>query len=221
MREEAKDALKKLGAGDGTAVKASFRTATAVTAAPASPAAEAAGMAALRARKVGFDESSYYRALSEVDVELVRAFLDAGMSPTNSVADNGPPIRVMLFSSQGCAPNVRPTKAETKAVVKLLLDRGADIHAADKNGNNALTEAASKGCDRELIRMLIKAGAKINVGNASGLTPFEMGLWMGHDGLEELIAAGYRLPPDKAKAYLDGYKDRPAAITMVKKAMKK
>ena len=44
---------------------------------------------------------------------------------------------------------------------------------------------------------------------------------MGHDGLEELIAAGYRLPPEKAKAYLDGYKDRPAAITMVKKAMKK
>jgi hypothetical protein len=91
VREEAKDALKKLGAGDGTAVKASFRTATAVTAAPASPAAEAAGMAALRARKVCFDESSYYRALSQVDVELVRAFLDAGMSPTNSVADNGPP----------------------------------------------------------------------------------------------------------------------------------
>ena len=127
----------------------------------------------------------------------------------------------MLFSSQGCVPNVRPTKAETKAVVTLLLERGADIHTADKNGNNALTEAASKGCARELIRMLIKAGAKINAGNASGLTPFEMGLWMGHDGLEELIAAGYRLPPEKAKAYLDGYKDRPAAITMVKKAMKK
>jgi hypothetical protein len=82
----------------------------------------------------------------------------------------------MLFSSQGCVPNVRPTKAETKAVVTLLLERGADIHAADKNGNNALTEAASKGCDRELIRMLIKAGAKINAGNASGLTPFETGL---------------------------------------------
>ena len=66
--------------------------------------------------------------------------------------------------------------------------------------------------------MLIKAGAKINVPNASGLTPFEMGLWMGHDGLEELIAAGYRLPPDKVKMYLEGYKDRPAAVAMVKKA---
>ena len=163
----------------------------------------------------------FYRALSEVDVELVRAFLDAGMSPTSSVAESGPPMRVMLFGLNACSPNVRPTKAETKAIVKMLLERGADIHAADKHGNNALTEAASKGCDRELIRMLIKAGARINVGNSTGLAPFEMGLWTGHDGLEEFIAAGYRLPPDKVKLYLDAYKDRPAAVAMVKKAAAK
>ena len=44
---------------------------------------------------------------------------------------------------------------------------------------------------------------------------------MGHDGLEELIAAGYRLPPEKVKAYTDGYKDRPAALAMIKKAVRK
>ena len=67
--------------------------------------------------------------------------------------------------------------------------------------------------------MLLKAGAKMNAKNASGLTAFEMGLWSAHDGLEELIAAGYRLPPDKAKMYLEGYKDRPASVAMVKKAV--
>ena len=191
--------------------------ATVATAAPS----EAAGMAVLRARKVTFETSSFYRALSEVDVELIQAFLDAGMSPSASLDDNGPPMRVMLFSSRGCAPNVRPTRAETKAVVKLLLERGADVNAGDPRGNTAITEAASKGCDRELMRMLIKAGAKINATNASGLTPFEMGLWYAHDGLEELLAAGYRMPPDKAKVYLEGYKDRPASVAMVKKAVAK
>ena len=39
-----------------------------------------------------------------------------------------------------------------------------------------------------------------------------MGLWSGHDGLDELIAAGYRLPKTKIKDYTDGYKDRPAAL---------
>jgi hypothetical protein len=48
-----------------------------------------------------------------------------------------------------------------------------------------------------------------------------MGLWSAHDGLEELLAAGYRLPPDKAKMYLEGYKDRPASVAMVKKAAAK
>ena len=178
-------------------------------------------MAALRARNVTFEPSSFYRALAEVDVELVRAFLDAGMPPSAPVEDNGPPMRVMLFSSNACAPNVRPTRAETKALIKLLLERGADINAGDARGNTAITEAASKGCDRETIRMLIKAGAKINVPNASGLTPFEMGLWSAHDGLEELLAAGYRLPPEKVKMYLEGYKDRPASVAMVKKAAAK
>ena len=106
-------------------------------------------------------------------------------------------------------------------MVKLLLDRGADVNGADEHGNTALMEAAGGGCDRELIRVLLKAGARINAANTGGRTPFEAGLWMGHDGLEELIAAGYRLPPDKAKMYMEGYKDRPAAQAMIKKATRK
>jgi hypothetical protein len=215
VRDAAQSALRNvIGRGSSGATVPS---AIPATAAPN----ETAGMAVLRVRKVAFETSSFYRALSEVDVELIRAFLDAGMSPSASVDDNGPPMRVMLFSSRACAPNVRPTPAETKAVIKLLLERGADVNAGDARANTAITEAASKGCDRETMRMLIKAGAKINVPNASGLTPFEMGLWYAHDGLEELLAAGYRMPPDKVKMYLEGYKDRPASVAMVKKAAAK
>ncbi len=211
VRSEAKSSLAKLGAGG----------ASVASAAPASRGSETDGMAVLRARKVTFEESSYYRALSEVDVDLVRAFLDAGMSPTKSLVEMGPPIRVMLFGSTACQVAERPTRAETKAVVKLLLERGADPNGSDANGNTALMEAASHGCDRELTRMLIKAGAKIDVKNKSGLTPFELGLYYGHDGLEEIIAAGYRLPPDKAKMYKEGYAGRPAAQAMIVKATKK
>ena len=175
----------------------------------------------LRTRKIALDERSWFQALSQLDVPLVHAFLDAGMSPNGNLFELGPPLRAMFFGSAACSPSVRPTRTETKQITKLLLERGADIQGSDANGNTAITEAASKGCDRELMRTLIKAGAKINVPNKSGLTPFEMGLWTGHDGLEELIAAGYRLPPDKVKVYLEGYKDRPAAITMVKKASAK
>lgn len=217
VRDEAKNALAKLGrAAPGAPVALA-----AVAPASAPAGAESGAMAVLRARKVSFEQSSYFRALSQTDLELVRAFLDAGMSPKASLEGMGSPIRVMLFSGPACAPNQRPTRPATLAIVKLLIERGSDVNLADANGNTALMEAASKGCDRELIRTLIKAGARTTAVNGAGLTPFEMGLWMGHDGLEELIAAGYRLPPDKAKAYMDGYKDRPAAQAMIRKATRR
>ena len=212
-REEARSALFKVVGRDGEKPAAVAMVASAPN--------ESAGMATLRARKVAFEQDQFFRALMEVDVELIRAFLDAGMAPSGAMKDMGPPLRVMLFASQACSPGVRPTRAETKAVVKLFIERGADLNAADANGNSVLTEAASKGCDRELIRTLLKAGAKMDARHSSGLHPFEMGLWMGHDGLEEFLAAGYRLPPDKAKAYLEAYKDRPPAVAMVKKATAK
>jgi hypothetical protein len=209
VREEAKDALRNLG--DGAEV---------VATAPASSGAEAGGMARLRERKITFEESSFARALYEVDVETVRAFLDAGMSAKGAVFDKGPPIRAMLFAD-ACHPKERPTQPETKALLKLLLERGADPNGADKDGSTALMEAAMHGCDREFTRTLIKAGAKVNATNSAGLTAFEMGLFYAHDGLEEILAAGYRLPPDKVKTYTDGYKGKPAVQEMIRKATRK
>ena len=152
---------------------------------------------------------------------MIRAFLDAGMSASASVAGVGPPIRAALFAGQGCSATERPTRPETKAMVRLLLDRGADPNQADARGNTALMEAASKGCDRELMKILINAGAKVSASNAAGLTAFEIGLFVGHDGLEELIAAGYRLPPEKAKMYEQGYAGKPAVLALIKKAARR
>lgn len=219
VRSEAKGALAKLGAG--ASPSAVTPPTIVAAAAPSSSGLEASGMAALRARKATFDESSFFRALYKGDVELVRAFLDAGMSPSKSLLEMGSPLRAMLVGGEACKVGERPTRAETKAVAKLLIERGADPNVSDANGTTALMDAATHGCDRELTRMLIKAGAKIDAKNKGGLTPFEMGLFWGHDGLEEIIAAGYRLPPDKAKLYEQGYAGRPAAQAMIKKAMRK
>jgi len=188
---------------------------------PSNPAAEAAGMRLLRERAIAFEEGMYFRALTEAEVPVIRAFLDGGMSATTPLANIGPPIRAALFGGRGCSPGQRPTKAEVKHMLRLLIERGADVNAADEHGNTALMEAASKGCDRETIKILLAAGAQIGATNAAKLTAFEMGLYSGHDGLEELIAAGYRLTPEKAKAYTQGYAGKPAVQSMIKKATKK
>ena len=210
VRERAQYALRQLGGNP----------AVAAAAAP-SAASESGGMALLRQKKITFEEPSFIRALSEADVEVVRAFLDAGMSPKAPLGDLGAPVRVMFFAGAACSAQERPTKPQTKALLKLLLDRGADPNVADGRGNVALMDAATRGCDREVMKMLLKGGANLNAKNFSGLTAFEMGLFSGHDGLEELVAAGYRLPPEKSKAYAQAYAGKPAVQALIQKASRK
>lgn len=221
VRDEARRSLAKLS-GDTSAVTLPGPAADPASAARSvNPSAEASGVALLRERKITMDSGSWFQALFRTDVPVVRAFLDAGYSSSEPVAGNGPPLVVALQVGNACAPNVRPSRADIKSLVKLLLERGADANGAGANGFTPLMAAAMTGCDREVIRMLIVAGAKVGATNPQGLAAFDMGLYSGHDGLEELIAAGYRLPPDKVKAYEKAYADKPAVLALVRKAARK
>ena len=168
------------------------------------------------------DPGTAFQALMTLDIANVRALLDAGLSPNENLAGNGAPLYVALqWAPLSCSPAVRPTKAETKAMVKLLLERGADANAGDASGNTPLMAAAMHGCDREVMRALIAAGAKVDAVGKTGLTAFEQGLASGHDGLEEIVAAGYRLAPEKAKALEQAYAGKPVSLALVKKAARK
>jgi len=181
----------------------------------------AARDAARKATAPKVDPGAAFQALMMLDVANVRALLDAGLSPNENLAGNGTPLYVALqWAPLSCSPAVRPTKAETKAMVKLLIERGADASAGDANGNTPLMAAAIHGCDREVMRALIAAGAKVDAVGKTGLTAFEQGLASGHDGLEEIVAAGYRLPPEKAKALEQTYAGKPVSLALVKKARK-
>ncbi len=218
VRAEAKRSLAKLS-GDSTATTLPGTPADPANAAHAvNPVAEARGVALLRERGITMDDGSWFQALSRTDVPVARAFLDAGYSAKAPVAGSGPPLVVALQVGNACAPSVRPSKADTKALLKMLLERGADANGAGPNGFTPLMAAAMMGCDREVMKMLIAAGAKVGTTNPAGLSAFDMGLYAGHDGLEELIAAGYRLPPEKAKGYEKAYAGKPAVLALVRKA---
>ena len=226
VRDQAKRALAKLSDEAAPAAAQSLAPAPAPSGAARAPnassgATEASAVALLRERNVTMDPGSYFQALMRTDVPVVRAFLDAGYSSTAPVAGSGPPLVVALEVGESCSPATRPTKADTKVLIKLLLERGADANGHGANGFTPLMAASMKGCDREVMKMLIAAGAKVGATNPSGLSAFDMGLYAGHDGLEELIAAGYRLPPEKAKAYESAYAGKPATLALVRKATRK
>jgi uncharacterized protein len=175
---------------------------------------EEKGLAVLRARGLDFGEPGFYRALSESDAEAIRAYLDGGMSARHAFAASNQrtPLMVLFFHGQSCAKG-----EEGRAVVALLIQRGADVNAVDEKKNTALMFAADK-CDRETLRLLLKAGAQRDAKNWAGLTALQMGIVSGNPGLEELIAAGARLDAATAKTYADTYKSSPKALALIRKA---
>jgi hypothetical protein len=238
VADDAKTAIEWIERG-GTGSPAPIRAgASAGTAAPVAPAARAAGvpsgsaaaalstpapereqrgLAVLRERKLEFDERGFNRALANADAEAVRAYLDGGMSAKHVFVDENrrSPLMILFFSSSTCA---KPEEA--RAIAKLLLERGADINQQDEKKNTALMFAANH-CDRQTLRLLLKAGAKLNARNWSNLTVLELSIVTGNPGLEELIDAGARLDPDKAKSFAEAYKNNPRALALVKKASAK
>lgn len=201
-----------------TAAPAKSTAAPKAPAGPKDPQVEAKALEFLRSKKVTFEVNSFFGALSERDSEQVQAFLDAGMDPNGRASDDGDSPMSFLLRAGACSPLQRPTAPPVKEITRLLLARGADVNLADTHGNTILMAAAMGGCDRETIGALIKAGAKVGAKNSAGLTAFEMGLFSGHDGLEELIAAGYRLPADKAAAFKQAYAAQPKSLEMITKA---
>ena len=107
-----------------------------------------------------------------------------------------------------------------REIAAFLLKRGADVNQQDEKKNTALMFAADK-CDRETLRLLLKAGAKRDAKNWAGLTALQMGIVSGNPGLEELIAAGARLDAATAKGYADAYKNNPKALALIRKASAK
>jgi hypothetical protein len=226
LAEDARTAIEWIergGAGSpgaiGSAAAAAPAPAASVSsaAAPPVPAGEESGLAVLRERKLEFNATGFYSALSTADAEAIRAYLDGGMSPKLAFAESNhrSPLMVLFFHGKACA------EPETgHAIVALLLARGADVNQLDENRNSALIFAADK-CDRQTIRLLLKAGAKLDHRNGSGLNALEMGIVSGNAGVEELIAAGARMEAGKAKAYAEAYKSNPKVLALLKKASAK
>ena len=57
--------------------------------------------------------------------------------------------------------------------VRLVLQLGADVNAADEQGDTALHKAASRGLDR-VAQLLVENGAKLDATNSLGETPLAM-----------------------------------------------
>jgi hypothetical protein len=78
----------------------------------------------------------------------------------------------------------KKTEADAIASIKLFLDAGVDVNAADNQGDTALHGAAQKGTD-PVVQFLVDHGAKLDIKDKKGRSPLDaaMGL-MGNGGFD-------------------------------------
>jgi len=121
----------------------------------------------------------YFLAAKYVEADIMRALTAGGADTRLSMNSGETPL--MAAAGMGASPQtdrrglsildggkIEPEPV-VAAAVSAALEQGAEVNAANQNGDTALHAAALLGYDG-VIRQLVKAGAKPDLKNARGLT---------------------------------------------------
>ncbi len=146
-------------------------------------------------------------------VDCVRLLLDRGADPDAATKTGATALmwavpdleKVRLLVEHGANVNARsnnlgrtplliaagyPGSTDT---LRVLLDKGADLRAKDKNGEHALHKASSSA-DVEVVRFLVERGLDVNDSGSSNMLPLGYALSRAYlPSVEFLLAKGARI----------------------------
>ena len=132
-----------------------------------------------RANEIG--ATPFFLAALTADAELMRTLAGLGADPLLTNAEHSTPLMMAAGLATRSPGEDAGTESEVLEAVQVALDLGADLNAADVNGETAMHAAAYKNLP-QVVRFLAAKGAKIDVWNRPdkfGWTPLA-------------IAVGYR-----------------------------
>jgi len=131
----------------------------------------------------------FFLAARTSDAELMRALAALGADPLLTSADNSTPLMAAAGLGTRSPGEDAGTESEVLDALQAALDLGADLNAADNNGETAMHGAAYKNLPAA-VQFLVDKGAKIEIWNRKnkyGWTPLA-------------IATGYRFGNFKPSA---------------------
>jgi ankyrin repeat protein len=118
----------------------------------------------------GNGATALMRAAKVADVAIMRDLLQHGADPKLRLRNGTTALHIIVARGGRNAA----TEATAIDAATLLLDGGADIHAATDAGQTALHAAVGHG-DR-LVRFLVERGAKLDAKDSAGRTPLDVAL---------------------------------------------
>jgi ankyrin repeat protein len=127
------------------------------------------------------NDNFLFVAIKSGDINMTKLLLEVRKFDLNKTYDS---------HSNGVTPIIYAIKIQSKDMVELLLNCGADINKPDINGKTPLMYAITHG-DKDMVKLLIEAGADVNVKDNYGLTPLMLAVkGCNPDILDLLIRAG-------------------------------
>ena len=114
------------------------------------------------------------------DTGVMQVLAKAGASPLLAAGDGTTP----LMAAAGVGRNLtesRVTEEQSLRAVRFVLQRGADVNAANQAGDTAL-HGGARIKSAALVQLLVDHGAEVNVSNREGHTPLFVARHYFHPG---------------------------------------
>jgi len=124
----------------------------------------------------GLTPTSVYEAVYKGDVDTVRRYLEQGGNVNAK------------YGFDGNTPLQRAAQNNNKDMVEMLIAKGADVNAKDKDGNTPLQRAAQNN-NKDMVEMLIAKGADVNAKDKDGNTPLQRAAQHNRKDVAELLIA--------------------------------
>ncbi len=116
-------------------------------------------------------DTPLHAAASAYRVEIAKLLLQSGADA--SATGNHRRSQPLHYAADGHPDSEAWNPKRQVAMIGLLLESGADIHAPDKNGATPLHRAVRTRC-AEAVECLLEAGADPTLRNKPGSTPFHL-----------------------------------------------
>jgi ankyrin repeat protein len=124
--------------------------------------------------------------------EIHKAIQDGDTAKVKALLEKNPEL-VNTANEVGMTPLLMATMRNKMELIKLLVNRGADVRAKNSIGFTALDAAVYSG-NKEAVELLITKGADMNTKSKLGTTPLLFSVTRGHkEVLEILINKGASL----------------------------
>jgi ankyrin repeat protein len=115
-------------------------------------------------------QTAFIRAAQSADVPLMRRLLEKGADPSITTFNGTTALMAAAGVNWVAGQTFSESPASWLEAVQLCLELGGDVNAVNAMGLAAVHGAANRGSD-DIIELLVKHGAKLDIPDTEGRTP--------------------------------------------------